>query len=320
MSILPKISRRTFGVLAGVGLAVFGGIQFIRPEIGNPPVTAEIAVPKEVKDVLVESCYDCHSNETKLPWYDKIAPALWLVASDVKRGRAHLNFSEIGKLPAPQQAAALWESLNQVRLGAMPPANYLAIHPKARMTPEKQQILQGYLQAMPATKIAVPEQVAAADEQYRKWAADQAPRPTAAPEPNGIEFPADYRTWKVIGSSERFDNHTMRQILGNEIAIQAVKEGNINPWPDGAILAKVAWEQQLDDQGITHSGAFKQVEFMLKDSKKYASTEGWGWGRWLGTELKPYGKDATLSQSCISCHEPVRNRDFVFTLPIRGQH
>jgi hypothetical protein len=320
MRFVPQLSRRTLGLLAGLGIVAFGGIQFIRPKIDNPAVTAEIAVPKEVKEVLAESCYDCHSNETKLLWYDKIAPAQWLVASDVKKGRAHLNFSEIGKTPAPQQAGALWESLNQVRLGAMPPQNYVALHPKAKMTEEKLHVLQGYLEAMPATKVAAPEQVAAADAQYQKWVAAPSPRPAVAPEPNGIEFPADYRTWKVIGSSERFDNHTLRQIFGNEIAVQAVKDGKINPWPDGAILAKVAWEQQLDDSGIIHTGAFKQVEFMLKDSKKYAATGGWGWGRWLGAELKPFGSDASLSQSCISCHEPVRNRDLVFTLPIQGQH
>ncbi len=91
--------RALFWIGAIVGV-VFICLQFIRPELTNPPVTAEIQAPPEVRQVLRNSCYNCHSNETKLPWFDKVVPAYWLVTSDVKTARAHLNFSEIGKLPA----------------------------------------------------------------------------------------------------------------------------------------------------------------------------------------------------------------------------
>ncbi len=99
---------------------VFVGLQFVRPELTNPPVTAELQVPAEVKQVLRGSCYNCHSNETKLPWFDKVVPAYWIVTKDVTEARKHLNFSEIGKLPAGQQKAALFEAVNMVQLGAMP--------------------------------------------------------------------------------------------------------------------------------------------------------------------------------------------------------
>ena len=82
---------------------VFGCLQFIRPGLTNPPATAELEAPAEVKQMLRNSCYNCHSNETKLPWFDKIVPAYWLVASDIKEARKHLNFSEIGALPAAHQ-------------------------------------------------------------------------------------------------------------------------------------------------------------------------------------------------------------------------
>ncbi len=69
-------------------------IQFIPVDKTNPPVTSELDAPIEIISILKKSCYDCHSNETVWPWYSNIAPTSWLVASDVKDARAHLNFSE----------------------------------------------------------------------------------------------------------------------------------------------------------------------------------------------------------------------------------
>src|SRR5271163_3413872 len=76
-------------VLLGV---VFAGLQFVRPELTNPPVTEELEAPPEVKQVLRNSCYNCHSNETKLPWFDKVVPAYWVVTKDMTEARKHLNF------------------------------------------------------------------------------------------------------------------------------------------------------------------------------------------------------------------------------------
>jgi Cytochrome P460 len=96
-------------------------------------------------------------------------------------------------------------------------------------------------------------------------------------------------------------------------------ERQVNPWPGGTMFAKVAWMQQPDDKGILHAGAFQQVEFMIRDSKKYAATKGWGWARWRGIDLKPYGKKAEFTSECIGCHTPVHKNDYVFTMPIKGQ-
>ena len=67
---------------------------------------------------------------------------------------------------------------------------------------------------------------------------------------------------------------------------------------------------------IAIPGNFIQVEFMIKDAKKYASTAGWGWARWKGNDLKPYGNTATFTTECVSCHNPVKNNDYVFTPPL----
>ncbi len=68
------------------------GLQFVRPELTNPPVTAELAAPPEVKQVLRNSCYNCHSNETKLPWFDKVVPAYWVGDQGCDRGAEASEF------------------------------------------------------------------------------------------------------------------------------------------------------------------------------------------------------------------------------------
>jgi Haem-binding domain/Cytochrome P460 len=306
-------------VVAVLGLA-FIGIQFVHPEIKNPPVTADLQAPAEVKQILKTSCYNCHSNETKVPWFDKIAPAYWLVSSDVGEGRKSLNFSEIGKLPSAQQRAILFEAVNQIQLGAMPLPAYRRVHPGSVVTEEQLTVLRNYLNPSSASAItATGLEGNTANTQYEKWIQASKNVLHVSPAPNGIAFFPDYKNWKSISSTERFDNHSMRAILGNDVAVKAIAENHINPWPDGTAFAKVAWLEQSDDQGTIRPGAFWQVEFMIRDSKKYASTRGWGWARWRGDNLKPYGKDASFSNECISCHTPVRKNDYVFTMPLKGQ-
>ena len=137
------------------------------------------------------------------------------------------------------------------------------------------------------------------------------------PAPNGIELPKNYRDWRLISSSHRTDNNTLRVILGNDAAVAAARKGQTNPWPDGAILAKLVWKDTRHKawEDATVPGKFIHAEFMLKDSKKYATTGGWGFARWLGKAQKPYGDDASFVEECFSCHTPVKNNDYVFTHP-----
>jgi hypothetical protein len=299
--------RRFFGVVVAVAV-LFLAAQLYRPKIDHPPVTAEIQAPPEVKQILRNSCYNCHSNETRLSWFDQPAPAYWMVARDVRMARAKLNFSEIGALPAAKQRAMLFEAVNMIQLGAMPLPSYRRVHPGAAVTAAQLETLKAYLNpfAMPAAS--------AAAQAPPLQTADAAAH--AQPELNGLAFFSDYKNWRAISSTDRGDNHTMREILGNDIAVRAIASKQIQPWPDGAAFAKVAWQAVPDAQGVLHPGKFVQVEFMVKGKTKYASTLGWGFGRWLGPELKPYGKDAHFANECVGCHTPVRDNDFVYTMPL----
>lgn len=138
-----------------------------------------------------------------------------------------------------------------------------------------------------------------------------------APAPNGITLPDDYKNWRLIAPSYRTDKNHIRAILGNDVAINAVRAGKTNPWPDGAILAKLVWKNKTDENfpSAIVPGEFVHAEFMVKNAKQYASTGGWGFARWLGMEQKPHGKDASFVQECFACHTPVKMNDYVFTKP-----
>lgn len=136
--------------------------------------------------------------------------------------------------------------------------------------------------------------------------------------PNGIEIPANYKDWQLIGISHREDNGSLRAILGNPTAVAAARQGKTNPWPDGSILTKLVWKDSVHPnwEQATVPGEFLQAEFMIKDANKYQATGGWGFARWLGAGQKPYGKDASFVQECYACHLPMKNKDYVFTKPV----
>ena len=315
----PKPRYRAFLWIFAILLTAFLAAQFVRPPLTNPPVTAEIDAPANVKQILRNRCYACHSNETKLPLLDHIVPAYWIATHDVVEARKHLNFSEFGKIPAPMQKAVLFEAVNQVQMGAMPLPAYTRVHPGSEVTPAEIKVLRDYLLPATPAQDAIPS-TEAADAQYSKWiSTGNALAQNVTPEFNGLAFFPGYKNWKAISTTDRVDNHTMRVILGNDIAVKAIAEHHINPWPTGATFAKVAWQQHPDDKGMVHTGAFIQVEFMIRDQAKYANTAGWGWGRWRGADLKPYGKDANFTGECVSCHKPVRQNDYVYTMPFGGQ-
>jgi hypothetical protein len=309
---------RLAAIILGVLFLGFVALQFVGPRVTYPPVTADLVAPDNVKAVLTGSCYNCHSNETHLWWYDRIAPASWLVARDVKRGRLHLNFSTFGNLSPTAQKAMLYECVNQMQLGAMPPANYLLLHSDAKVTPEQIDTLKKYLHPTNDIRPATTEATQAADQQYQQWIVGGASNlaKNVKPVATGMTFFPDYKNWKPVSTTDRFDNGTLRVILGNDVAQKAISSGNVHPWPDGAAFAKIAYKQQPDATGNIWTGEFLQVEFMLKDAQKYKSTEGWGFGRWKTTELKPYGKTANFTTECTSCHAPMKDNDFVYTMPI----
>ena len=127
----------------------------------------------------------------------------------------------------------------------------------------------------------------------------------------GVTIPDGYRTWQVVAPSHRTDKDEIRVILGNDIAMKAYREKTL-PFPDGTILAKLEWKhvESTEFKGAFVPGKQTQIEFMVKDAKKYEKTGGWGFGRFI--DGKP--ADAQAHGTCFPCHAGnVKNHDFVFT-------
>jgi hypothetical protein len=293
-----------------LGAVVFALLQLVHPSIPAMPATAEVQAPVEVRQMLQKDCYSCHSNERKLAWFDEVEPAYWLVRKDVLTAREHLNFSTLGEKPAAAQKASLFEAVNMIQLGAMPLPRFTKLHPEARVTPEELATLKAYLAPWsqtpnitavvpPVGDVVAPIALASVSAEF-----------------NGVPFDPTFENWKLMSTTDRGDNYTFRFILGNDVAVKAVQSGNISPWPDGSRFAKIAWAQEAGMDGLLHPGKFVQVELMEKDAAKYKDTKGWGWGRWRGMDLKPYGKDAAFVTECTTCHLPVKGNDYVYTQPI----
>lgn len=128
----------------------------------------------------------------------------------------------------------------------------------------------------------------------------------------GVTLPDGYRQWELIApSQEAAPLNELRAVLGNATAIKAYKAGTL-PFPDGTVLVKLAWKHEPSPEFEPASipGAATTVQVMVKDSKKYAATGGWGFGRFIN------GKPADEAQhrTCFACHQArVKNHDLVFT-------
>lgn len=142
-------SRERIARWVGIALALaFVAIQLVPVDRTNPPVEADVPASDEARAVLRRACYDCHSNETVWPWYSYVAPISWLVARDVREGRADLNYSTWNRLETKDRIKALRESWEEVEEGEMPLWFYLPAHPEARLSPQDRTILREWSLSM----------------------------------------------------------------------------------------------------------------------------------------------------------------------------
>lgn len=137
------------------------------------------------------------------------------------------------------------------------------------------------------------------------------PQPAASPI-YGVTLPQGYRQWEFVAPALEADPlNELRAVLGNPVAVEAYREGTL-PFPDGTVLTKLAWKHAQSPEFAPASvpGNPTTVQIMVKDSKKYAATGGWGFGRFVNG--KP--ADKAEHETCWACHEAnVKNHDFVFT-------
>jgi len=128
----------------------------------------------------------------------------------------------------------------------------------------------------------------------------------------GVPLPSGFRQWELIAPAQEAEPlNELRAILGNDTAIKAYRDRSL-PFPDGTVIAKLAWKhaQSPEFEPASVPGAATTVQIMVKDSKRYATTGGWGFGRFI--DGKPV--DKAQHETCFTCHEArVKSHDFVFT-------
>src|SRR5680860_425405 len=134
-------------------LVLFILIQFYRPEKNKSKnetnaMSTVIEIPVEVNKIIETSCADCHTNSTKYPWYNEIAPASWFLAQHVKEGKEHLNFSEWTTYNKDQKKHILKDIKEVLNEREMPLESYLLIHKDAKLTENQYQILYDWVKTI----------------------------------------------------------------------------------------------------------------------------------------------------------------------------
>jgi hypothetical protein len=138
-------------------------IQFIRIDKTNPEAKASLDYfsvtnpPEEIKDILRNACYDCHSNETAFPWYANVAPVSWMIKHHVNEGREDLNFSEWSNYPANKAEDINKECYEEISDHDMPLKSYTLMHPKAKLSPEQLNQLQQWFISQKKNKNTGPQ-------------------------------------------------------------------------------------------------------------------------------------------------------------------
>lgn len=149
MRYLPKSKWKGAGLIL---LLVFGLFQFYpRPEKNISSVEAKnsienlFPIPDSVLTILKTACYDCHSNNTRYPWYANIQPAAWVLQNHITKGKSELNFDEFASYSARRKLSKLKSMISQVNDGEMPLQSYTWIHKDARLSDDQKKILLAWV-------------------------------------------------------------------------------------------------------------------------------------------------------------------------------
>jgi hypothetical protein len=141
--------------------------------------------------------------------------------------------------------------------------------------------------------------------------------------PNGVAFSEfrGYETWQDVAVSQT--DNGIKAILGNPVMIKAYKEGipgNGKPFPEGSVIVKIEWSKiknPVSPYSVEVPDTLKSVSFILKDSKRFPDTSGWGYAQFLydaaSDTFKPFGNDSSFGKVCYQCHTIVKEKDYIFT-------
>lgn len=146
--------KKIFKISLYVLLAAFVVIQFFRIDKTNPPIEQSkdfltvTQAPNDVANVMKAACYDCHSNESKYPWYTNIAPVSWFIGDHIEHARKHLNFSIWGEYSEKRQMHKLEEAAEEVEEKEMPLESYVIMHSEADLSDNQRELLEDWFNSL----------------------------------------------------------------------------------------------------------------------------------------------------------------------------
>ncbi len=248
-SIKKKRNVKPIAIAFLAVLVIFGGLQFFNQPLEGKTVIKQIEAPREVISILENSCFNCHSNQQNLSWYDKIAPISWAVDKDVKRAREVLNFSEYTDSPS-EHKGNMYAILNMMQSGKMPLHEYTLLHPSAKITAKDIEVIKKYTLSLSSV---APSKKELKDIHQNIDIKENTTSSKFPISPNGVKYTDDYKNWRVISMSTLFDN-SVRVIYGNDIAVKAIETEDFHPWPDGSIVVKSVWKQEKLADGEVRVG------------------------------------------------------------------
>ena len=141
-------------IIGLVLLVVIVGLQFFTPKYNHSAIVTStdfvktFKSPENIAQMLHTSCYNCHSNNTIYPWYNKVQPVGWFLEDHINKGKEVLNLSEFGSYSSRKQQSKLVSMISQIEDDKMPLAAYTFIHHKARLSNEKKRTLLDYLKTI----------------------------------------------------------------------------------------------------------------------------------------------------------------------------
>ncbi len=140
-------------LLKGTGLFLllaFVAIQFYRPDrniskrVSPYAITKQVPVPAAVQGLLKNACYDCHSNNTRYPWYMDVQPVAWFMSDHIREGKKELNFDEFGTYPGRRQLSKLKSLAGSIKDGSMPLSSYNLMHREARLSEKEKEMINDW--------------------------------------------------------------------------------------------------------------------------------------------------------------------------------
>lgn len=147
--------KRIFRTILFIGLVIFLLMQFYQParnkdkgEVLPSHISRLYNIPDSVQVILAATCYDCHSNNTKYPWYSYIQPARFMMERHIRNGKKDLNFSEFGNYSKRRQESKFESIIRQVKSGEMPLPSYTVLHKNSKLSAEQKQVIINWVESI----------------------------------------------------------------------------------------------------------------------------------------------------------------------------